>query len=73
MDAHMHAFYLLSIAIKKIIAKSNLERKGFISAYSSILWFTMERNQGKNLCRNQETGTDAEAMEKYCSLDCFHA
>jgi hypothetical protein len=45
--------------------KSNLEKKGFISAYRLV---PHEEKPEKELM----AGTKAEAMEKCCLLDCSH-
>jgi hypothetical protein len=46
------------------VMKTSLERKEFISAYR--LEAILQRSQGRTSSRNQEVGTDAEAVEEHC-------
>lgn len=47
-------------------AKTNLRRKGYILAYSSVI----KGSQCRNSSRNLEVGAEAQTLEEHCLLDC---
>jgi hypothetical protein len=60
------AFY----CVINTIIKSYLGREGFISSYTSMSQFTIKEVRAGAQGRNPEAGTEAEAMEECCLLDC---
>lgn len=61
----------ISIATMKHHDRNNLERKGYIWLYISILQFILEGSQGRRKQgRNLESVADAEATEECCLLHC---
>lgn len=48
------------------MTKNILERKGDYFTYTSSSWSITEQSQDMSL----EAGTEGEAVEEYCSLDC---